>query len=273
MDCFNPICIPHRGTVPCGKCLACLQRKTSDWTFRLLKEYEVSKNTIFVTLTYRESDAPRKTVGETTINVLSKRDVQLFLKRFRKSIEPHRIRYFLCGEYGTRTYRPHYHAIIFNMPYDDIQSNRKLIDSAWQKGFTVTKSVKSTHFMYCAKYCASYTLLPPILRHKSIRPFLLCSRRPAIGSSYLSDRMVRYHRETLTNNVTHAGKKLALPKYYKDRIFDDDMKAQIKDKVDAYRATLPYEGFNGILGEPLYVTRQKDFEENFKRNLIKKSKI
>ncbi len=45
---------------------------------------------------------------------LRKRDVQLFLKRLRKNYKyDNHIKYFCCGEYGGKTFRPHYHLIIF----------------------------------------------------------------------------------------------------------------------------------------------------------------
>jgi hypothetical protein len=38
---------------------------------------------------------------------------QKFMKRLRDRIKPLKIRFFHCGEYGDKTRRPHYHALIF----------------------------------------------------------------------------------------------------------------------------------------------------------------
>ena len=64
----------------------------------------------FVTLTYADDQLPDG-------NSLCPEDVTKFLKRLRKRIDPVKIRYFLCGEYGEgSTSRPHYHLILFGLP-------------------------------------------------------------------------------------------------------------------------------------------------------------
>lgn len=229
MDCPFPRSIPERGLVPCGKCLVCLKRKQDDWIFRLSQEMKVSTNVYFITFTYDEFSVPR--CG--SYNVLCKRDMQLFLKKLRFKISPHRIRYFVCGEYGPKTFRPHYHMILFNWSSDyDIW---KVLPSCWSKGFTSVKPVHPNHIRYVAKYCNMSADLPSFLRKKQFRPFLLCSRRPAIGLSYLSSDMVDYYRQGLSTVCRLNGYRQSLPKYYRDKLFDDDMKAQISDRINKFR--------------------------------------
>jgi len=43
---------------PCGKCPPCKKRRTSGWSFRLMKEEERSKSALFVTLTYDTEYVP-----------------------------------------------------------------------------------------------------------------------------------------------------------------------------------------------------------------------
>ena len=96
--------------IPCGKCPSCVQNKALEWTARLLKESEEWKYAYFLTLTYDDSH----------IKDLNKRDLQLFLKRFRKSTG-FELAYYINGEYGESTFRPHYHAIFFlNEKLDDL---------------------------------------------------------------------------------------------------------------------------------------------------------
>lgn len=274
MDCFNPISLPDRGLVPCGKCLACLKRRQDDWCFRLEQEYKNSINCYFITLTYAETNVP--TFGST--RVLRKRDFQLFLKRLRKRISPCRIRYFACGEYGSVTKRPHYHAIIFNFPssFDVFQC----IEASWMLGYTLVKPINSNHFRYVAKYCVTTSTLPAVLRRKEFRPFTLSSRRPAIGRCYLTDNMVNYHRETLSTVSLCNGMRYATPKYYKDRIFDDSMKADIRDRVDDYRLRqLEFDDyFNQDIQYSLdqadmRLQKQADFARRYYKSLNKSSKI
>lgn len=234
MDCLTPYVDPVKGPLPCGKCISCLQRRTSDWSVRLRQEFSRSTSCYFVTLTYSEDTVPRVRINNDMVNVLCKRDLQLFMKRLRKEIEPARIRFFACGEYGPNTLRPHYHMILFNFPSSKDVFNT--INTKWIKGFTTVAQVKPAHFDYVAKYCSSYMYLPEYLRCKSYRPFILCSRRPAIGSCYLSDAIVDYHRRTLSISlVSRDGTKRNLPKYYRDRIFDDQMKADISASTTEFR--------------------------------------
>lgn len=84
------------------------------------------------------------------------------MKRFRKSIEPKKIRYFMCGEYGEKFARPHYHAIIFGHSFDDqIHFNTingqplyisEKLDKLWQKGYASIGKVTFESAAYVARY-------------------------------------------------------------------------------------------------------------------------
>lgn len=87
-----------------------MKRRTSGWSFRLVKEGESSNTALFVTLTYNTEHVPITNKG--FLN-LKKKDIQDYFKRLRK-LEKDKIKYFVCGEYGSRTFRPHYHIILFN---------------------------------------------------------------------------------------------------------------------------------------------------------------
>lgn len=269
MDCWNPILLRERGKVPCGKCLPCLQRKQQHWVFRLEQEYKVSSSCYFVTLTYSEDNVPK----HNGTNVLCKRDFQLYMKRLRTTISPNKIRFFACGEYGTKTLRPHYHAIIFNIDEDNVS----YLDSCWNLGFTVLKRVHTNHFYYVAKYCNTTSDLPDLLRNKQFRPFLLCSRNPAIGSSYLTDSMVRYHRTTLSTVARMLnGYGVSLPRYYRGKIFDDDMICEIRDRANDWRAqsVLLAKTTEEALADLRYTQQQiDDYTRRYQKQLNKSSKI
>jgi hypothetical protein len=59
----------------------------------------------FVTLTYNDEHLPKD-------SGLSITDYQAFLKKLRKSID-NKIRFYIVGEYGSHTDRPHYHLALF----------------------------------------------------------------------------------------------------------------------------------------------------------------
>ena len=105
----NPLNKDGKVIVPCGKCMNCLTNRRESWIIRLIEEFKTKKAT-FLTLTYNDENLVYADGEKPT---LSKRDVQLFLKRLRKSLKKS-IKYYCVGEYGTRTNRPHYHFILFN---------------------------------------------------------------------------------------------------------------------------------------------------------------
>jgi len=72
----------------------------------------------FITLTHREDTIPLSSGshGVPALPTLNPKLLQDWLKRFRKAIEPSRIRYFAVGEYGDETQRPHYHVALFGFP-------------------------------------------------------------------------------------------------------------------------------------------------------------
>lgn len=137
--------------IPCGKCPACVQNKSLEWTARLMKESEEWKYTYFVTLTYDDEH----------IKDLNKRDIQLFLKRFRK-YTGFECKYYITGEYGETTGRSHYHAIFFmNDKLDDLVFySNNLYTSAtftntWKNGqVLISQDVNERSI----KYTIGYTL-------------------------------------------------------------------------------------------------------------------
>lgn len=81
------------------------------------------QSSTFLTLTYSDENLPRlpSLSGTTSMDpvglpTLSPEHLRNWLKRFRKEIEPSRVRYFAVGEYGDETQRPHYHVALFGFP-------------------------------------------------------------------------------------------------------------------------------------------------------------
>lgn len=204
--------------VPCGKCLACLSRRKQDWMFRLKQELSNSFGSVFVTLTYDEEHLPRSYIGG--VPTLVKRELQLFLKRLRKShVTP--IRYFAIGEYGPQTYRPHYHLILFNCR-PDIGG---LIHSSWPNGNIKVDEVSGARVNYICKYVCiggvDEDLFAFLDEHRCERPFMVCSKRPYIGSCFVTPAMERYFLSNDTLSVTVDGYRQNIPRIYRNKIFGD----------------------------------------------------
>lgn len=112
--------------VPCGKCIGCRLEYSRQWANRCMLELKDHDSAYFVTLTYNDWHVPLsqyEVQGEIqTAQSLRKRDFQLFMKRLRKAFPDQKIRFFAAGEYGSHTYRPHYHAILFGLKLDDLET-------------------------------------------------------------------------------------------------------------------------------------------------------
>jgi hypothetical protein len=189
----------RRDVVPCGKCNFCLQARRVDWSFRLCQELRDSSAAHFLTLTYEVEPE----------GGLVKRDLQLFLKRLRK-LNSQGVRYYAVGEYGTRTFRAHYHAIMFNVDQMVIHQLEKL----WSHGHVLCGTVTPASIHYVTKYhvnaSGDATGRAP--------PFCCMSRKPGIGSRYLGTH-TKWHRAGMRNFTQVNGVITRLPRFFKDKMF------------------------------------------------------
>lgn len=165
---------------------------------------------------------------------LYKRDMQLFLKRLRKSLRPGKIKYYIVGEYGdkwrplTPKGRPHYHALIFYRGTLDWFTISEMIEKNWTLGISQVLPVLGAQG-YVTKYILKFDK-----REHLVKPFSMISH--GLGIDYLSDAMVSYHRRNLINfAIKPGGYKVSLPRYYKDRIFNDYQKLVMKKRADLFR--------------------------------------
>lgn len=117
----NSLRVPCFISAPCRKCSDCLTSRRQEYEARALFEASDNPYLYFVTLTYDDNNLP--SCG------LYSRDFSDFLKRFRENLakayaakfnvdirQARKICIFRClyvGEYGKKTYRPHYHGILF----------------------------------------------------------------------------------------------------------------------------------------------------------------
>lgn len=223
-----------RVTVPCGKCAECLAKKRADWSFRLNQELKVSDSAFFITLTYNE---------ESNIGNLDKRHIQLFLKRLRRSMNMKvkyikkekkngKLRYFLVGEYGPLTNRPHYHIIMFNLPRGCVGE----IEDIWSKGQIKVGKVTPASIHYVTKYVINKnqelldTETGELIERK---PFAMMSLKPGLGLNYIADKkVVDYHKRNANDlSVNLGGHKQRLPRYYQDKLFNISEKDIIKERL------------------------------------------
>lgn len=208
--------------VPCGKCPMCRDRRAQDWIIRLTQEDKVHGSSRFVTLTYSPENCPVTAKGLMT---LRKTDFQKFMKRLRKNTGKTGLKYYAVGEYGGTTNRPHYHAIMFDVSFDEIYE-------AWGLGEIHVGDVNGDSIAYTTKYICKPKRIPAFGGDDRQTEFSLMSKN--LGISYLTPQMVNYHTSQQISYVTvQGGYKKCLPRYYRDRIFSDEVKDQINERSQA----------------------------------------
>lgn len=99
-------------SLPCGNCVGCRLERARQWAMRCVDEASLHVENSFITLTFSDKHLPANRSLDVSI-------FQKFMKRLRKEVEPVKLRFFHCGEYGAKTSRPHYHALIFGFGFPD----------------------------------------------------------------------------------------------------------------------------------------------------------
>lgn len=230
--------------LPCGKCIECRLEYARTWAIRSIHEAQMHPQNSFITLTY--SDAHLKSPR------LQYSDFQLFAKRLRSNIfnaflkgygeanwslldhkqkkeiyEPHKIGIFVTGEYGDRTKRPHWHAIIFNWWPPDATYHRStdlshnvyksaLLDRLWGLNDPTTRpsevgTVTFESAGYVARYAAKKLEHGNDQEHE-FHPISKKSSHQAIGKKFLE----KYYKEIFNNGYVTIpnGTHLPIPRYY-----------------------------------------------------------
>jgi len=252
--------------LPCGQCIGCRMRRASDWALRVMHEASSHPANCFITLTYRPGALPANAS-------LEHGDFQAFMKRLRKSREPGRVRFYMCGEYGPENGRPHYHACLFNVDFADrvpagkSKSGEQFfdspeLDSLWGHGKVSVQDLTRETASYCARYIMKKILGQAAKNHyettdpetgeiQSRRPeYAAMSLKPGIGAAWYS----KYGRDIYPHDFAiQGGQKHAPPKYY-----DKLLKRQNPDLRE--RIALQREA-KGILSKPEQTPERREARE------------
>jgi hypothetical protein len=256
-------------TVPCGRCIGCRLEYSRQWAMRCEHERKMSKKygCCFLTLTYRDRDA---CTAEQLVNgyympedmSLNHKHFQDFMKRLRKRYISyirkdkvqgqrkyretyikqkygigHKIKYFMCGEYGSETERPHYHAILFDFEFEDSKPCLELKDTGhfvsksleelWPYGFATISPVTFESCAYVARYCVKKIKPDGTVDQNELMQnyyqknkddgrlteYVKMSRKPAIGFSWYEKYKDSdcYDHDSV---VVRSGITCKPPKYY-----------------------------------------------------------
>lgn len=227
--------------VPCGRCIGCRLDYSKQWADRCLLELQYHDSSYFITLTYDDehmplSDYVDKETGELKVSkTLVKKDFQDFMKRLRKN-SGQELRFFMCGEYGTHTKRPHYHAIIFGLKLDDLVFykrtgngdnlyNSPFIDKTWNKGYCVIGDVTWESCAYTSRYITKkiYGTQSLVYDELNIIPeFTLMSRKPGIANQYYQENKDKLYKFDHISIKTENGGKKIRPGRYFDKLYAKD---------------------------------------------------
>ncbi len=192
------------------------------------------------TLTYDTTYIPITPKGKLS---LRKKDVQDFMKRLRYYSGVNDIKYFAVGEYGSKRWRPHYHIILYNVDYEDIY--RAWMDEGAIMGDIKFIPVCEASVYYTLKYMCKPGRVPEN-RHDDREPeFRLMSK--GLGLSYLQSKWPNWHASDLENRcylVVDGNKKIAMPRYYRDRIYLEEEKLSVTAASMARAADLTGKKFD-----------------------------
>ena len=217
--------------VPCGKCHECLGVRRNSWAFRLWKQMDVSDSAYFITLTY--ADEPLTKNGHGT---LKKTDLQRFWKRLRKRSPGRRIKYYACGEYGGLYKRPHYHAIVYNIPQSLALDSENFAKSIWTHGQVDIAPANMPTIFYTVGYIMKGSWEPQheidtdtgLITCEDDRVPEYSTMSKNLGLNYLSEAIWNWHVDTMSSFVTmQNGSLMAMPRYYREKVFSREERKEL----------------------------------------------
>jgi hypothetical protein len=283
--------------VGCGKCMECRKQKSREWQVRLHEEIKHDKKGKFVTLTFSNESIAELTKdikglnGYNLDNEIAKKAVRRFLERWRKKYKKS-VKHWLVTELGGNgTENIHLHGIIWTNESDEE------INRIWKYGYTWIGNNKNGGYVnektinYIVKYVNKVDE-----KHKEYNSKILTSA--GIGKDYMnrldSTKNKYKGKDTKETYTTKQGMKIALPIYYRNKLYNDDEKEKLwlqkldeevrwvnGEKVDIsngeeeyYKLLEWHRKKNRRLG---YGNDSKNWEqkryENSRRNLLTKQRI
>lgn len=204
----------------CGNCIECRKEKQREWRVRLEEELR-SNFGYFTTLTVspegiKEIEKQSGLNWEENPNEIATKAIRLFLERVRKDTGKS-VKHWCVTELGEKKDRIHLHGIFFG------QKTAALIRKHWKYGFVfIGNYCNSRSVNYMTKY-----MLKVDIKHPTFRQIVLASS--GIGAGYMDrlDYLWQKQNYRTINVATYTfrnGTKMAMPKYYKNKIFTEKEK-------------------------------------------------
>lgn len=243
---------PEEGLMklPCGQCIGCRLQRSREWANRCMMELQDHDSAYFVTLTYDNAHVPRSyypdpDTGEACENLtLRPDDFTKFMKRLRKAFPDDHIRYFMAGEYGSKTWRPHYHAIIYGLHLDDLKPygfnelhqayyTSEKLSNVWglynrktktydRFGMVIVADVTWETCAYTARYIMKKLNGPAAEFYDKfalVPQFNRMSRDPGLAENYYETHPDLYEYDFINLSTEKGGIKFRPPRYF-DKLYD-----------------------------------------------------
>lgn len=242
--CVTPVTIhkgtPDQMTVGCGRCIPCHIKYCNQWAFRFKLHANTAVTHYCVTLTYAGEHLPKMRVysekhkqGKVYMTLRRSHASSFFKtlrnhhnKRYKNAPNKPKISYLICGEYGDKFKRPHYHAIVFGAHADDIVKS-------WPYGaiYFGANNPDAT-----VKYALKYVMKSRLWKSMGgsyERPFINVSK--GIGASLIERGSKTYqvvntetgefHKYKITcynsnvpEQIEFGGIRMLLPRYYTKKL-------------------------------------------------------
>jgi hypothetical protein len=245
-----------------------------------MHEAQMHTSNCFITLTY----APEY-IREAKDLSLNYEHFQLFMKRLRKRFTGKTIRFYMAGEYGEIRDRPHFHACIFGLDFQDkkflkrtqtgsLLYTSKILEELWPYGFSSVGAVNFESAAYVARYIMKKVNGKPRLTEDGIYidpqqhyeycdletgelikrnpEFNKMSLKPGIGQAWFDKYMSDVYT---TDSVVVRGRKCRPPRFY-----DNKFKELFPEVFDGVQFAREQEG-------------RSRFEDNTLERLAVKEKV
>ncbi len=233
MSCYNPLTIqvknPNTGNqrdvvIACRHCIGCLLDYQDDWKIRICHHASMTENNHFVTFSYSPENYPMN-------GLIYIEHMQAFHKKLRKKFLNSIIQMVYKGEYSPTNYRPHWHAIYFNLPITDLVINKtnhfgdklytsETINDLWGYGNVIIGAVSPKSAAYIARdlnktdkpdKAAQYKINAQGILVKDLKPIFQMSRCPGIAKKWIDAYMWDVFP---SGTIIFDGKPKPAPEFY-----------------------------------------------------------
>lgn len=216
--------------ISCRLCIGCRLEYSRQWAIRCMHEASLHESNSFITLTYNPANLPKD-------GSLNTKVFQDFMKRLRSRLDVNgiKIRFFMCGEYGDKYGRPHYHACIFGYDFPDKVFLKKrngyplfrspLLEECWTEGYSSVGTLTFESAAYVARYVTVKAYGEKAFERYAIvnedgtfsmkkAEYCTMSLRPGIASDWFD----KFSSDVYPNDaVISQGQAQRPPKYYDNK--------------------------------------------------------